>query len=233
MRIGIMQPYLFPYIGYFQLISIVDKFVIHEDIQYIKGGWINRNRILFNKKPRYIVLPISKDSSKLNINKRCFTPEFEINKKKILRQIEAAYGKAPYFKAVYNLIEKCFQCSNRNVSHFITNCLKECCNYLKIETEFVISSNLNLNNQLKGQERVIEITKLLGATRYLNPPGGIELYNKDEFERNNIKLNFLRCHNISYHQFNNNYIPKLSVIDVMMFNDNENINNFMNQFEIV
>src|SRR5882724_10468265 len=96
MKLGIMQPYIFPYIGYFQLIAAVDHFVIHDDVQWIKSGWINRNRILANNQPGYITLPVRSGSSFLNINEREYVPEIENHKKRILRQIEGAYRKAPY-----------------------------------------------------------------------------------------------------------------------------------------
>lgn len=228
-----MQPYFFPYIGYFQLISIVDKFVIHDDIQYIKGGWINRNRILYNGAPKYIVLSVSKDSFRSKINERYFTHEFEIDKKQILRQIEASYRKAPYFDAVYSLIEYSFLYSERNIAKFLTQCLVTCCSYLKINTEFIMSSNLGIDNTLKGTERVIEINKMLEATHYINLSGGLELYNKDVFSEKNIKLNFIKTKNHKYSQFSNKFISSLSIIDVMMFNNHSDINKLMNQFEIL
>ena len=113
MKLGIMQPYIFPYIGYFQLIKLVDKFVIHDDVQWIKGGWINRNRILINGEAQYFTIPIRKGSNYLNINQREISPNFNAHKKKILRQIESAYKKAPYFEEVFSLTKRVFS-NNRN-----------------------------------------------------------------------------------------------------------------------
>jgi hypothetical protein len=211
-----MQPYLFPYIGYFQLISAVNQFVIHDDVQWIKGGWINRNRILVKGEPHYITLPVQKDSTLLNINERTLSEDFEPQGKRIMRQIEEAYRKAPQFESVIPLVSRCLSFQERNASAFIVNTLRECCDYLGLNTPFVLSSELQKDNSLKGQSRVINICNALSASQYINPIGGTELYSKDVFEFENIKLNFLKTRNNAYRQFNNKFVPNLSIIDLLM-----------------
>ncbi|NDH69321.1 MAG: hypothetical protein EBY22_15770, partial [Gammaproteobacteria bacterium] len=124
MKLGIMQPYLFPYIGYFQLIESCDCFVVYDDVQYIKNGWINRNRILLNGKIHYITLPVLKNGSLLSINQRVFPYDFEFHKRSLLSKIEQAYRKAPFFKGVYDMVEECFQSTDSNVAVFVTQTIQ-------------------------------------------------------------------------------------------------------------
>lgn len=232
MKLGILQPYLFPYIGYFQLISLVDKLVIYDDVQYITRGWINRNRILINGGPCYFTLPLHKGPRSLNINQRVCTPLFEFEKKRLLRQIESAYNRAPNFSAVYTLIEKCFSCTELNVSSFIVNSLKECCRYLNIDTPFFLSSQLCKQGELTGQERIIDINKVMGATHYVNPIGGTDLYDRKEFIRNGLKLSFIHTRKIEYTQFVGDHVPNLSIIDVMMFNKPSQITPLLLEYDL-
>ena len=232
MKLGIMQPYLFPYIGYFQLIAMVDTFVIHDDVQYIKAGWINRNRILVNDRPRYVTLPVRKGPTSLAINERVFADAFESDKKKMLRQIEDAYRKAPCFDTVFPLLEDSLAGAERNVSAFVVGTLQACCRYLKIETPFVLSSETVRFDDLKGQDRVLEINAFLGATHYINTIGGKELYDRDQFMRRGLKLSFLRLRPIRYRQFAGEYVANLSIIDVMMFNRVEKIASLLQEYDL-
>lgn len=218
-----MQPYIFPYIGYFQLINAVDKFVIYDNIQFTKKGWINRNRLLLNGKDEYFTLPLKSDSDFLNVKERELSKDWLKEKNKTLNKIKENYKKAPYFKEVYNLVESNFNFESLNLFDFILNALKNTLNYLFIKTEIVISSTLAINHNLKAEEKVIAICKALNAETYLNPIGGIELYNKEHFLNEGIKLNFIKANNCIYKQLNNEFIPFLSIIDVMMFNSKEEI----------
>lgn len=223
MKIAIMQPYIFPYIGYFQLINAVDKFVIYDNIQFTKKGWINRNRLLLNGKDEYFTLPLKSDSDFLNVNDRELSTDWLKEKTKVLNKIKENYKKAPYFNEVYNLVESNFNFESFNLFDFILNALKNTLNYLFIKTEIVISSTLAINHSLKAEEKVIAICKELNAETYLNPIGGIELYSKEHFLNEGIKLNFIKANNCVYKQLNNEFIPFLSIIDVMMFNSKEEI----------
>jgi len=233
LKLGIMQPYFFPYIGYFQLIGSVDQFVIHDDVQWIKGGWVNRNRILLNAQPHYITLPLKKDSSLLNINERELSLDTESKKNKIIRQIEGAYGRAPYFESVFTLVSTCFTCKERNASSFIVNSLRKSCDYLGIKTPFVLSSDLDKRNELNAEERVIDINIVMGASHYINPAGGSYLYNKTHFLNKGLKLSFIKTKSLPYQQFNNHkFIPFLSIIDLMMFNSRQQISYILNEYNI-
>lgn len=223
-----MQPYLFPYIGYFQLINAVDSFVVYDNIKYTKKGWINRNRILVNGLDEYITFPIKSDSDFLNIDERFLADTWPKDRKHMLNKIPEAYRQAPYFSAVYPLIEKCICHEEPNLFLFIFNSLKLICRHIGINTPLIISSQMPVNHALKGEQRVIEICKSLNADTYINPIGGLELYNKDTFRESGIELKFLKTGDVIYNQFNTAFIPFLSIIDVLMFNSDEEIRKFLN-----
>jgi hypothetical protein len=230
MKVAIMQPYLFPYIGYFQLINAVDKFIIYDNIKFTKKGWINRNRILVNGKDDYITIPLKKDSDFLNVDQRVLADNFEEEKIKLLRRIKDSYQKATYFMEIYPLIEGIINNEEKNLFGFIYNSVSEICKYLSIKTEFIISSKLEIDHELKSENKVIELCKAVKAISYLNPIGGVELYSKDKFLSNNIQLNFVKSDLIEYPQFKNEFIPWLSIIDVMMFNSIKEIKRMLNAY---
>jgi hypothetical protein len=221
MKIAIMQPYIFPYIGYFQLINAVDKFIIYDNIQYTKKGWINRNRILQNGKDEYFTLPLKNDSDFLNVNERELTANWVKERNKILNKISEQYRKAPYHNEVMNLIQKSFDFNSLNLFEFILNALELTLDYLDVKTETVISSSINIDHNLKSEEKVIAICKYFDAKTYINPIGGTELYNKETFLKNGFNLQFLKANNCIYTQFKNEFVPFLSIIDVLMFNSKE------------
>jgi hypothetical protein len=233
MKAAIMQPYFLPYIGYFQLINAVDVFVIYDNIEYTKKGWINRNRILINGKEGYFTLPLKKDSDYLNINQRELAVSYNQENAKIIRKIAELYKKAPQYKLILPLIERIFMFDNRNVFNFIFNSLKIICEYLEIQTKFVISSSIVIDHTFKSQNKVIAICEKLKVTNYINAIGGQELYDKDVFNKNGIKLNFIKAHTIIYNQFDNDFIPWLSIIDVLMFNSIEETKLLLNKYELV
>src|SRR5471030_3021772 len=230
MKIGIMQPYFLPYIGYFKLINSVDQFIIYDDVQYIKSGWINRNKMLVNNNATNFILSIKNDSYNLNINERYFSDNLEREIKKLLKGIEIAYKKAPYFNQVIPLIIKIFDYdTNQNISNFIFSSLKIVSNYIGIQTEFIKSSKIEKYKELKGQTKIIDIVKRVKGDTYINSIGGVELYSKDIFKENDIKLKFIKSNHIEYKQFNERFIPNLSILDVLMFNSTEKIKEFINE----
>lgn len=233
MKTAIMQPYFMPYIGYFQLINAVDKFVIYDNIKYTKKGWINRNRILVNGKDQYISLPLKKDSHYLNINERVLSDTWVIERKKLLNKLKASYAKSPFYSSVIILLEDILNHSEKNLFNFIFNSIQKVCYYLDIETPLIKSSSLDIDNSLKGALKVIEICNCLKSNSYLNPIGGIDLYNKNEFLRSYIDLSFLKSDEIIYNQFKNNFSPFLSIIDILMFNSKADIRVFLNKYSLI
>ena len=223
-----MQPYFFPYLGYFQLINAVDEFVIYDNIEYTKKGWINRNRILVNGTDFLISLPIKKDSDYLHVRERFLTSTWEIDRKKMLNLISESYRKAPFYKETYEILEKCIMYEDRNLFKFILNSVKSLMKYFNIDTRLVISSSVPIDHQLKSKEKVIAICKHQNAVIYINPIGGFELYNKEEFKTEGLNLKFIKSDNITYPQFKNDFVPFLSIIDIMMFNSKDEIKNQLN-----
>src|SRR5450432_1173160 len=226
MRLAIMQPYFMPYIGYFQLINSVDEFVVYDNIEFTKKGWINRNRILVNGKDLTITLPLRKDSDYLNIVDRRLADTWVSEKRKMLNKITESYRKAPFFESAFQVIEKCILYEADNLFSFIYHSIKLVNEYLEILTRTLVSSTILIDPCLKAEKKIIEICKSLRADNYINSTGGSELYSKDIFKRAGIELQFLKTGDITYKQFNNKFIPWLSIIDVMMFNSKEEIKKF-------
>jgi len=230
MKLAIMQPYFLPYIGYFQLINAVDTFVIYDNIQFTKKGWFNRNRFLLNGTEKIFTISLQKDSDFLNVNEKKISDNY--NKKKIVAQFSNAYSKAPYFNTVMPIIEKIINYDNSNLFEYIYNSIKKICKFINIETEIITSSTININHNLKSEEKVISICKALKAITYINPIGGIKLYNKENFYSEDIDLNFIKSDNFEYKQFGDIFIPWLSIIDIIMFNNNEKIGELLNKCSI-
>lgn len=230
--IAVMQPYLFPYIGYLQLINSVDKFVLYDDVNFINKGWINRNRILLNGKDYLFTLPCEKASQNKLINEIEVISE-EITIKKLLMTIKSAYGKAPFFESVYEIIEKVLEFDKIALSQIVYNSIKSVLNYLEIEKEIVFSSREYANRELKKADRLIDICKRENCNNYINAIGGKDIYDKKYFEMNGINISFLKPNEIQYKQFGNEFIPNLSIIDVMMFNDKKTILEFLSQYTLI
>lgn len=227
-----MQPYLFPYIGYFQLINAVDTFVIYDDVNFIKKGWINRNSILVNNKSFLFSAPLKEVSQNKRINE-IFIDTNANWQNELLKTIEYSYKKAPFFSAVFPIINSVLTQNETNLSKFITYSLQTIAQYLTIKTNFIISSEIEKNNDLKGQDKIIEICKKCNATSYINAIGGIELYNTNDFLQQNIQLHFIKTNPIEYTQFKNEFVPWLSIIDVLMFNDVEKVKIMLNNYDLV
>jgi hypothetical protein len=227
MKIAIMQPYFCPYIGYFQLMNAVDEFIVYDNIEFTKKGWINRNRILVDGKDSYITLTLKKASDYLFVKNRYLSDSWNADRKKMLNKIREAYRKAPFFNTTYSIIEKCILSDENNLFRFILNSLYTIKDFLGIKTSFVISSAIPIDHTLKAEKKVIEICKAMKSDIYVNPIGGVGMYEKENFSNAGIELRFLKTDNIIYNQFDNKFIPSLSIIDVMMFNDKEKIKIFL------
>jgi hypothetical protein len=232
MKLGIMQPYFMPYIGYWQLLNAVDKYIIYDDVKFIKGGWINRNQILMNGEAKMINLKMNGASPNKLINE-VEVADDKVYNRKLLKTIESCYKKAPHFLEVYPFIENIITQDNQNLAQYLEYSIRRICEYLSIDTEVIVSSSINKNNDLRGQDKVIEICKVLGADEYYNAVGGQELYSYSDFNARGISLNFLKTERVEYQQFDNEYISNLSIIDVMMFNSCEEINEKLEMYKIL
>lgn len=235
LRVAIMQPYSFPYIGYFQLIQAVDIFIFLDDVNYIKRGWINRNNILINGQASSFVIPCKNVSQNRPI-KDTLISWGEAERKKELRKIELAYKRADQFEAIMPLVEDCFLCTALTISDFAQNSIKKISDYLDLKVNFLSTSiDFSGTKDLKGSARLKSICKIVGATEYVNPIGGTELYSKDEFERENVSLFFLKSdEDLRYKQFAaNHFVPWLSIIDVLMFNNIEEVKVLLTKYRLL
>lgn len=235
MKLAIMQPYIFPYLGYFQLINAVDTFVFYDDVNFISQGWINRNNILIGGKSTLFSIPLENASFKLNINEiRCKKELYVIWKKKFLKTLQNAYSKASYFTEAYDLICEVLEGGeDSSISELAMKSVIKTTNYLGINTEFKISSNDFINEGLKGQNRVLSMCLVEGATSYINPIGGLELYNKQHFSNNKIDLFFIKSEFPEYNQFKFPFVKGLSIIDIMMFNHRQDIQRMLKAYQLL
>jgi hypothetical protein len=229
MKLAIMQPYLFPYVGYFQLINSVETFVVYDDVNFISQGWINRNNILVEGRKHRITLQVRGASSFKLIN------ELSVggNKWKMLKTIAQSYAKAPFFNQTFPVVEEVLTCGEENLARFIHNSICKISEYLDMSGKFTLSSGIEKDNSLKGQHKILEICRLLGADTYINAIGGKALYSVEEFRKNGIDLYFLRTREVRYRQFGAEFVPNLSIIDVLMFNSKEKIKSLLSEYDLV
>jgi hypothetical protein len=235
MRVAIMQPYLFPYIGYIQMMNAVDHFVIYERAQYMKGGWINRNKIL-NKgsgKEQLFSFSVANSPVETAIIDKEWGPKFDLERKKFLRSLEQNYSKAPHFNSTFSLIEACLDPSIKSVGELIGKSLIKIAAHLEMETIFSWSADYDFKDSDPAQAKVLSILDHIGADHYINAIGGKELYDQDSFQAKGIQLDFIKAEAKPYEQYGGEFIPYLSIIDVLMFNGVEGTKELLGAYELV
>jgi hypothetical protein len=232
-KLAIMQPYLFPYIGYFQLMHAVDRFVIADDLAFIKQGWINRNRLLINGRPAYFTVPVRRHPAAALIR------EVEIDdgpgkrwRGALLKTIANFYRRAPSFEQVYPLVERVIGGPFTKIADMARASLAQVCDYLAIPVAIVDSSAAYGNAHLKGQDRVIDTCRAERATDYVNAPGGRSLYSRDAFLASGIRLHFVSTGDIAYPQFTSPFVPSLSVVDLLMFNPPDQARELLKRYDL-
>jgi len=218
-----MQPYFLPYIGYFQLIAAVDVFVLYDNIEYTKKGYINRNYMLQNDKRVVFSIPLASDSDYVDVCNRKLAVNF--NRAKLLNRFKEAYRRAPYFSKIFMLLEDVVYYESPNLFHFLQNSVIKICAHLDIGTEIRTSSEVDIDHACKNQDKVLAICDALGAKVYVNSIGGMALYSPKIFQGRGVDLRFLRSKPFEYNQFGADFVPLLSIVDVLMFNSRENIKN--------
>lgn len=235
MRIAIMQPYLFPYIGYYSLIKNSDHFVFFDTPQYIRKGWINRNRILScSNEPIFFTVPIKKCSRNTAIN-AVYINDSMSWKEKIYGQLSIYKNKAPYYDDTLELIKTVLESEEKSMSELAINSIKITSEYLGIDKKFDVFSEMGMNDiQVDApDEWALYITKRMGYDTYINPPGGKEFFDSMKYEQEKINLFFLEQEVIPYKQIYGDFIPGLSIIDVLMFCNIDEINDMMNYFKMI
>jgi hypothetical protein len=235
LRLSIMQPYIFPYIGYFHLINSSDKIVFCDDVTYIKQGWINRNRIISNNAPLFFSVPIQEKSSlKLIKNTLVKNDTFPIWRIKFLKTIKYSYSKAPNFEPSYKLIDSVLNSDFDSISDLAINSITSIYDYLGLEINYLKSSLISPNCEgIDKIDRVANITKGLGYNKFINPIGGKDLYSKKVFKQRDVDLYFVKSMPLTYKQFNSKHIEWLSIIDIIMFLNKEEIINKFSAYNII
>ncbi len=228
MLVASNQPYLFPYIGYWQLMNLADSFVISDSMQYIKKGYINRNYILLNGERHRFTMEV------MGVHGTSLINEVGVGKnaRKIESTIKHAYKNAPYFNDVFPIINDLLHFQEKNLARYLGNSMQGIANYLGMKTKFVYLSDLQGDTELKAQNRTIDICKRMQADKYVNAIGGQSLYDKDSFKKAGMELSFLEASDVKYKQFYNEFVPHLSIIDVLMFNSKVQTKQLLEQYTL-
>ena len=229
--VGIMQPYFLPYIGYWQLLAQVDTFIVYDNLKFTKKGWINRNRILRNGKEAQFSIALKSASDFSLISQRELSNEFD--RRKLLNQFKEAYARSVYFSQVFPMLEEIVLFEDNNLFAFLLNSIKKVATFLSIDTEILVSSTIQIDHDLKGQDKVLAICEAVGATQYINLIGGIELYSHDAFKKNDLMLKFIRSLLNPYEQFSQLFLPGLSIIDALMMVGRSGVQKQLIDFEFV
>ena len=236
MKLAVMQPYLLPYIGYWQLVHAVDTFVLLDDVQYIRHGWINRNRILKHGGGwQYIMIPLQKHAKNELIKNICAHNDMDW-KGKIIRQL-AHYGykkKAPFYGEVIKFMNETFsKITIEYVTRINEIIIKEVSGYLGISTQILVSSDQKFNYKRvqNAGEWALRIAEEMGAEEYINPIAGAELFDPSKFHDSKIKLSLLKSNEIRYDQ-RTTFEPSLSIVDVLMFNGQQGTKELLDEYSL-
>ncbi|MDB4789959.1 WbqC family protein [bacterium] len=232
MKAAIMQPYLFPYIGYFQLMNFVDKFTIYDDVNYITRGWINRNNILVNGRECMFTVPL-KNASRSTLIKDLELCDTEKWVKKFLKTVKHSYSKAPYFDEISSVVAEVVSTRSKFIKDWHLKSFELINNYLDIKTDIIESSTIYNNMEFKGQYRILDICLKENIDHYINPIGGLKLYDRELFKKNEIEISYLKEEVTRYNQFKSKFVSCLSIIDVMMFNGKEITSKMLKNFNLV
>jgi len=229
MILGNQQPYLFPYIGYWQLVNLSDIYVISDSMQYVKKSYITRNYILIQDKQHKFSLEV------LGVHLGDLINEVEVgnNAEKILKSIFYTYKKAPYFEKIYPILEQILLNDEKNLAKYIGYSIERIARYFDMNTKFIYESTLEVDISLEAEAGIIDICKKFNSDQYINAIGGQTLYSKENFLNEGIMLAFLKMEDITYKQFHNEFIPNLSIIDVMMFNSKDEIKKMFTKYVLL
>lgn len=232
MKLGIMQPYYFPYLGYIQLMNAVDQFVILDHVQFAKRGWIHRNRILVEGhiKPIHLKIDHMTQHRTIREHERILDPVHETYQ---LRLLHHAYQRAPSYADVMPMVERIIQNEERNVATYLETLLTEVRDYLEMDTELLVASSLDYDKSLKCEQLVLEICHHLRTSHYINAIGGQELYDKQRFAESGVPLDFIQMDAVEYAQFGHPFTPNLSIIDVLMFNSKTKMRELLDAYTLV
>jgi WbqC-like protein len=223
MKMAVMQPYFCPYIGYFQLVGAVDVFVFFDDVNFIKKGWINRNQILQQDSPQAFTIPLTGATQNKRIDETLLFG-YPAWREKFLKTLETNYRKAPCFDEAYEQIKQMlFSQEFRTIRDLAAESIMVIARHIGLTTRFSFSSSLDYTGT-GGQAKILDICRIVGAEAYINPVNGAFLYDPAAFADNHVELFFLEPSITAYRQFaSESFVPRLSIIDVLMFNKTENV----------
>ena len=234
MQLAIMQPYVFPYLGYFQLVQAVDQFIFYDDVNFIKRGWIHRNNILVNGYSHRFTIPLERASQSKLINEVMLHPvEYPAWREKFLKTLHQSYKNAPQFEPVYALVTEVLTAEQDSIADLTINSIKSVSQYLQLDNNFIRSSDLSYDRSLRGPNKILALCQQQGAAMYINPIGGQELYEAALFDENDIALRFIQSQPVPYQQFAEPFVPHLSIIDVLMFNTVAQVRALLPQYQLI
>lgn len=216
MKLAVMQPYFFPYLGYFQLIFASDRFVAYDDVSFIKSGWINRNRILLDGEPRFFTVPLRGASSFVAIDRVGINEQNPRWRGRMLDTMRAAYRGARYRDAGVELLERVLASKCESIADLALASVYATLEYLGISRSIARSSRAYDNRHVKGQDRILDICRKERADVYVNAIGGVSLYQAEAFEAEGCDLKFLRSKLPEYSQGPRRFVPGLSMLDAIM-----------------
>jgi len=229
MRGAIMQPYFFPYIGYYQLAYEVEKFIFLDDVNFIKKGFINSNSILLQGKRHDFSIPVLKVSQNRHISDHFYAGEFG----SFLKTLESGYKKAPFFLDVWPMVEAVITDADNNVAAKNALSVTSVFSYLGLERNFEFSSRTRFAEPFKGQDRIIALCDELKIDRYRNSIGGRQLYSHDAFANKGIELKFIQSRCEEYPQPSTGFVKNLSIIDALMNISKSDLKAMLCQYELV
>lgn len=246
-----------PYLGYFQAIAAVDKYILYDNLAYIVNGWVNKNRIRErNHPPTWLIVPIKQKSS-FALIRDTRIDNSQPWQRKMLIQIRQGYSRAAFFKEVFPLFEEILTRKYETISELNAYSVKKICEFMEIRTEIVSDSCLYQSVEdglallekgdysafpamtktypIKKVARVIALCDFEGADHFVNAIGGTELYSKEEFATYGIKLDFIKMHDIMYSQnsSDDSFEPHMSIIDVLMHNGKEGTKQLLKEYTLV
>ena len=235
MKIAIMQPYFFPYLGYYQLVNAVDEFIFFDDVHFINKGWINRNQLWGNPAAYKFSIPL-KDASQNKLIKDIELDAFEKWSNKFLKTVEATYKKAIFFETTFAFLQHFFKNKNYStINELACDSVIEIAKLLQANTSFSYAQNYDYRSKdlVTGEDKILSLCALTGANQYINAKNGEALYNRERFQSQGIQLNFINMNKVEYKQFDGPaFLSGLSIIDVMMFNSAEDIQVLLNKYSL-
>jgi len=234
MKLAIMQPKFFPYLGHFQLVACADKYVFLDDVNFQRDSWFHRNKILINGEMQYFGVKLNKASQNKKLNEIELVNDGKW-RDKLMATIRLSYKNAPYFQDIFPIVENIILDPNITLlSEVAERSVRDVSDYLAIQTDFLRASQDDSNQHLKSQDRIMAICNGLGANEYYNLPGGRKLYAVEDFQANNIDLYFIEPHNITYPQFDNLQGNQwYSIVDILMFNAKEEVQRLLQEYSVV